>query len=158
MAASGKWIEGIGPESQVDEAACRSLEPRLSAVARYLPLAAHLAEHDIEHVHRLRVATRRASAALKLFRSCLPPKRRRWMKTRLRKIRLAVGDARDLDVFADRLAREYGDVVAPVVELVLAERTAAQPAILHIAQRCSHHDELATKTAELLAGVKLSDS
>src|SRR2546421_3740321 len=100
MASSSKWIEGIGPETRIEEAARRSLEPRLAAVGHYLPMAAHLAEHDVEHVHRLRVATRRAVAALKLYRKLLPKKPARWMKKRLRKIRRAAGDARDLDVLA----------------------------------------------------------
>jgi CHAD domain-containing protein len=158
MTLSAKWIEGVGPDSSVEHAARRALEPRLAQVMHLLPMAAHLAEHDIEHVHRLRVATRRASAALKLFGDCLPGKPRRWMKKRLRKIRQAVGDARDLDVLADRLAREYGDVVGPVVELVMKDRAAAQPAILMIAQKCSHHDNFATNTAKLLAHVRLPKS
>src|SRR4051794_41529286 len=106
MAASGKWVEGIGPETPVEEAARKSLEPRLAAVARCLPLAAHLAEHDVEHVHRLRVATRRACAALKLYRELLPGKEARWLKRRLRKVRKAAGDARDLDVLSQRLLAE----------------------------------------------------
>src|SRR3954452_1710302 len=96
MAATGKWIEGIGAQAPVEEAAQRSLELRLSAVARWLPLAAHLAEHDVEHVHRLRVATRRACAALKLYKELLPQKPGHWLKRRVRKIRKAAGDARDL--------------------------------------------------------------
>ncbi len=150
MTLSAKWIEGIGPTSSVDDAARRSLEPRLAQVMHLLPMAAYLAEHDIEHVHRLRVATRRATAALKLYKACLPRKSHRWMKKRLRKIRRAVGDARDLDVLADRLAREYGDAAAPVIDLVATTRTAVQPAIRRIAEQCSHHDLLATKTARLL--------
>ena len=62
MAASAKWVEGLAPDCTIEEAARRSLGPRLSSVVHLLPMAAHLAEHDIEHVHRLRVATRRATA------------------------------------------------------------------------------------------------
>ncbi len=58
MVPRGKWIDGITPESRVEEAARRSLELRLATVAQCLPLAAHVAEYDVEHVHRLRVATR----------------------------------------------------------------------------------------------------
>jgi CHAD domain-containing protein len=156
MSASAKWIEGIGPTSTVDDAARRSLESRLALVMHLLPMAAYLGEHDIEHVHRLRVATRRAAAALKLYKTCLPHKSHCWMKKRLRKIRRAVGDARDLDVLADRLAREYGDAVAPVIELVAATRTSVQPAIRRVAERCSHHDRLATNTAKLLHQIKFT--
>jgi CHAD domain-containing protein len=153
MALSAKWIEGIGPQSSVEDAARRSLEPRLSAVAHLLPMAAHLAAHDIEHVHRLRVATRRAGAALKLYRDCLPPKKAHWVTKRLRKIRRAAGHARDLDVLADRLARDYGDRVAPVIELIANDRVAVQPAIVRIADRCRNKDRLVRKTAALLQSI-----
>ncbi|HEX3599932.1 MAG TPA: CHAD domain-containing protein [Lacipirellulaceae bacterium] len=152
MSANTKWIEDIGPESSVEHAARRSLEPRLTAVAHLMPMAAHLAEHDIEHVHRLRVATRRATAALKLYWDCLP-RSRRWMKKRLRKIRRAAGDARDLDVLADRLASDYGEAVAPVIDLIAGDRTAVQPAILRVVEKCRKRDRFVRKTAKLLRGI-----
>jgi CHAD domain-containing protein len=158
MTSSAKWIEGLAPESSVKDAARRSLEPRLTAVMNLLPMAAHLAEHDIEHVHRLRVASRRATAALKLYRDCLPQKRRRSMSKRLRKIRQAAGDARDLDVLANRLEREYGDVVAPVIDLIAADRMAVQPAIREEADRCREQYRFVRKTAKLLEHVDLPDS
>jgi CHAD domain-containing protein len=154
MAASAKWIEGIGPESAVDDAARRSLEPRLATVAHCLPLAAHLAEHDIEHVHRLRVGTRRASAALKLYRDLLPRRARRWVKKRLRKIRRAAGDARDFDVLATRLVEDYGHRVAPIVEIVLTERVAVQSGIIDIADSCRRDDRFARKTSKLIEGIQ----
>ena len=150
MVPSAKWIEGLSSESTVEEAARRSLEPRLAAVVHLLPLAAYLASHDIEHVHRLRVATRRAGATLKLYWDCLSPNSARWMKKRLRKIRRAAGDARDLDVLADRLARDYGEPVAPVIELIANDRAAVQPAIVRVADRCRHGDLLVRKAAKLL--------
>ena len=53
---------------------------------------------DIEHIHRMRVASRRLRAALPLFESCFPPvKFREWM-VGLQKITRALGDARDTDV------------------------------------------------------------
>lgn len=158
MAASAKWIEGLAPDGNVADAARRSLGPRLSSVVHLLPLAAHLAEHDIEHVHRLRVATRRATAALKLYRDCVAAKPGRWMKKRLRQIRRAAGDARDLDVLADRLAREYGEPAAPVVELIANDRAAVQPAIMRVAQRCREEDRYVRKTAKLLASVRNADT
>jgi CHAD domain-containing protein len=158
MAASGKWIEGIGPDSSVDEAARRSLEARLPAVNRWLPLAAYLAEQDVEHVHRLRVSTRRAMAALRLYRDWLPRKRARWVEKRLKKIRRAAGDARDLDVLALRLARNYGEPrVAPVVAMIAKRRAAVQPALVKMAERCRRRDRFVRKTAKLLAGIRPPD-
>jgi CHAD domain-containing protein len=158
MQPNSKWIEGLTPTSTVEEAARRSLGPRLMAVAQLLPLAAHFAEHDIEHIHRLRVATRRAGAALKLYRGCLGPKPARRMKKQLRKIRRAAGDARDLDVLAERLARDYGEPVAPVVELIARDRAAVQPTILKAAERCRKKDRFARKSAKLLASIHIPEA
>jgi len=53
---------------------------------------------DIEHVHRMRVASRRLRAALPLFSSCFTEKDyRRWMR-QIRRITRALGAARDNDV------------------------------------------------------------
>ncbi len=64
---------------------------------------------DIEHIHRMRVASRRLRAALPLFKSCYPKKKfRAWMRE-LQKITRALGDARDTDVqmvFLERLKKE----------------------------------------------------
>lgn len=157
MPASSKWIDGLAPDSTVEAAARRSLEPRLVSVVQLLPMAAHLASHDIEHVHRLRVATRRATAALKLYRDCLQPRPARWMKRRLRSIRRAAGDARDLDVLAERLARDYGEPVAPIVELVARDREAVQPAILEVAHQAREDDLFIRKLSKLMKNVAVQE-
>jgi CHAD domain-containing protein len=154
MLPSGKWIDGIDADGSVDAAARRSLEGRLSAVIQALPLAAYLAEHDIEHVHRLRVNTRRAVAALELYWHWLPRKQARWLKRRLKKIRRAAGNARDLDVLAKRLARDYGDRAAPVIALTAKRRTGVQSAIVDVAERCRREDRFVRKTGKLLAAIK----
>jgi hypothetical protein len=67
--ADGKWIEGLGPQMPVADAARRVLSERFEVVCRNLPLAMHQPDRDPEHVHRLRVGTRRAGAALRIFRT-----------------------------------------------------------------------------------------
>jgi CHAD domain-containing protein len=65
------------------------------------------ADRDAEYVHQLRVGTRRADAALRIFAGCLPKKTYRKARRHLRRVRRAAGAARDWDVFlADMLARE----------------------------------------------------
>jgi CHAD domain-containing protein len=104
--ADGKWIEGLGPKTHTDEAARRVLEVRSQVVRGCLPLAVHDADRDIEHVHHLRVSTRRAGAALKIFERWLPGKTFRKAWKQFRAIRRAAGAARDWDVFvADLLQR-----------------------------------------------------
>jgi CHAD domain-containing protein len=150
MSPNSKWIDGIDADGSVADAARRSLKPRLTAVAHWLPLAAYLAEHDIEHVHRLRVSTRRAIATLWLYRDWLPNKPYSWLKKRLKRVRRAAGDARDLDVIGKRLARRYGDGARPVVALINEKRTAAQSAILDASEKCRRNDEYVRKLARLI--------
>src|SRR5437879_3997723 len=97
--AEGKWIPGLTVETPVAEAARRVLSARLDVVFRYLPLAINSPDEDIEYVHQLRVATRRAGAAFRIFADCLPAKLRRKAKQQIREIRHAAAEARDWDVF-----------------------------------------------------------
>src|SRR5262245_53297140 len=97
--ADGKWIEGLEPGMAVADATRRVLAERFEIVCRYLPLAMHQPDADSEHVHRLRVGTRRAGAALRIFRAWLPDRARRRARRALRDLRRAAGDARDWDVF-----------------------------------------------------------
>lgn len=53
---------------------------------------------DIEHIHRMRVASRRLRAALPLFAQCFPEKKFRTWVREIKKITRALGEARDLDV------------------------------------------------------------
>jgi CHAD domain-containing protein len=59
---------------------------------------------NAERVHRLRVATRRALAAFDSFADVVPRRRQAWFRKRLRRLRRAAGNARDLDVLTARLA------------------------------------------------------
>jgi len=105
--AEGKWISDLTPTTPLAEAARKALGVRLAVVGDYLDLALREPYRDVEHVHQLRVGTRRAVAALEIFASCLPAKVYRKARKRLRRLRRAAGQARDWDVFlADCAARE----------------------------------------------------
>src|SRR5262245_42951131 len=97
--AEGKWLQGLRPDMHQAHAAREVLTARLEVVRHYLPRARTESEQDSEHVHQLRVATRRADAALRIFRSCLAGRTYRAARGRLRAIRRAAGAARDWDVF-----------------------------------------------------------
>jgi len=99
------WLVMEGRESPVHTVAARTIRARLDAVWSEV-LAAVRDERDVEAVHRLRVATRRTLAALQAFDDLVPPKRRQWFVKRLRRLRRAAGEARDLDVLAVRLATD----------------------------------------------------
>ncbi len=92
----------------VTQVAGRALARRFDEVQRFLALAGQKSPNDVEHVHQLRVATRRAVAAMDIFAPVLPASRAGRMRKELRRLRRAVGQARDLDVLAERLERLSG--------------------------------------------------
>jgi CHAD domain-containing protein len=95
--ADGKWIPGLSSATPVAEAARVALAVRLEAVNQ---AGRHAVEAftDPEAVHRLRVATRRARAALAAFADALPSKEVRKARKTLRKLRRTAGAVRNLDV------------------------------------------------------------
>src|SRR5690242_19116005 len=102
-----KWIGGLTPDMPVHKAAEHVLEVRLGAVAYHLPLALEQAHEDPEHIHDLRVSTRRAAAALRIFADCLPAKVHKSSKKYLRRLRRSAGQARDADVFLTTVSARF---------------------------------------------------
>lgn len=98
--AESKWIDDLTSETTVGKAARRALDSRLSHVRQTLRQAGHWGP-DSEPVHHLRVATRRASAALDAFGDMLPRKIERRTRKTLKHLRRAAGGARDADVFLE---------------------------------------------------------
>jgi CHAD domain-containing protein len=84
-------------------AASAILRRRLTVVCSCWSQAHGDRREQAENVHALRVSTRRAVAALDAFRSLLPKKRRRKLKSELRKVRKSVDQLRNLDVLAELL-------------------------------------------------------
>jgi CHAD domain-containing protein len=124
MLKKAKWVKPEEAEQPVSAIAAPVIRDRLELAWHYLPLAARRWDEDPEHVHQLRVSTRRAAAALATFEELLPPRRGRKVNKALRHMRRAAGEARDLDVLAARLRREIEQ----------AGRQALKPALKQIAQ------------------------
>lgn len=131
----GKWLEGLRPEISVGKAARLAIGARLEAVRAALAPAAELTA-DAEPVHQLRVATRRAGAALRVFSPRLPPGTAKKPRRALRKIRRAASAAREADVFLEALdawSPERPKVEKPGLQFLsghlTAERAAEQIAI-----------------------------
>lgn len=104
--AAGKWIPELTASTPVTDAARLALAKRLEVVREYLQLALQEPDKDVEHVHQLRVGTRRASAALEIFRCCLPTPEYKRARKHLRQLRQAAGEARDWDVFLLGLGKQ----------------------------------------------------
>jgi CHAD domain-containing protein len=96
---SGKWITDISAETGSVDAARRVLGLRLASLRDCVGNIFRERDDELEDVHQLRVAVRRASAAVDIFEPCLAKKAYRIASKRLRRLRRAAGRARDLDVF-----------------------------------------------------------
>lgn len=151
-----KWIKSAAPNDPVSAVAKRSLQARLKRVRRYLPLAAAQADEDVEHVHQLRVWTRRAGAALRMFDAFVPQRRGKWLAKQLKQIRRTAGDARDLDVLLARLATREppADELAPLIADVTRRRRDAQPPIVELHETLASGDRLRRRVRKLVARVR----
>jgi CHAD domain-containing protein len=103
--ARARRIAGLGPDMPMREAAARTVEVRTREIFTYTQGV--LDTNNIEHVHDMRVATRRLRAALEVFEPCFP--RREFQR--------ALKDVKDL---ADALGRRRD----PDVALVSLEKLA----------------------------------
>jgi CHAD domain-containing protein len=139
-----KWIVGTEPDQPVSRVARVALSQRLTVLQTYLRLAAKRADKDDEYVHQLRVSTRRAHAALRMFGSLLPPRRAERMRKQLKRLRRAAGVARDLDVLASRLSRRAetssDSRLEPVIDRIHEERGQAQKRLVLERKRLKRAD------------------
>jgi CHAD domain-containing protein len=95
------------------------------------------ADEDPEHLHDMRVATRRQRAALRVFAANLDPEVMRPYKKALRHTGRALGAVRDLDVFLiktqrylETLPAERSDDLEPLLAAWRAERAHARRRLL----------------------------
>lgn len=91
---------------------------------------------DLESVHRMRVATRRLSMALRLFEDVFPRHRVRSWEKRLRRLRRSLGKARDLDVqlaFLAEFLRQSNEFLGGLAE------TEYRPGIERLVARLRRH-------------------
>ena len=134
MALQSTWLVVEHASTPASQVARRTLRKRLDAVWTELQAAAG-ERPTADRVHRLRVATRRTLAAVDAFSDLLPAKRRDWFAKRLRRLRRAAGEARDLDVLTDRLGRDVAGPQSPVAGLAARDRLVAMLARRQAASR-----------------------
>jgi len=137
-----KWIEEVDGLTPTAQAAATILRRRLEPIAPLLALAAQRHEEDARCAHQLRVAIRRAEAAMRAFRPCFRPRRWQRLRGRLKEIRRAAGDARETDVHIVMLSERLAgadDRDRAVLEYALRQtrrrRAGAQRAVDEAARR-----------------------
>ncbi len=152
-----KWVTCDDVTQRAAGVVQEALRERLSAVEHFLEPASPDEAHDPEHVHQLRVATRRAGAALAVCADFLPRRKSKRMRRSLKRIRQAAGIARDQDVMAQRYSLPREDLAAQAQDWLWARivdaRRAAIPAVDENYRR--YADEKFAKRAEkLVAGAR----
>ncbi len=112
---------------------------------------------DIEHVHRMRVATRRLRAALPIFSLCFPTKKVAQWTSDIRQITRALGAARDSDVQIELLTQILSSLpethLRPGVRRLLLRRqqtrTALQPKVVQAVEKFHESPTLTSFPAAL---------
>jgi CHAD domain-containing protein len=102
-------------ERPVAEVARQLLSARLDAFWQQLEFVHRDRASRPRDVHQLRVAARRAMAALDLFQPLLARGCESWFRQQLRRIRRSAGKARDVDAIAERLIGEGWSEQAPLL-------------------------------------------
>jgi exopolyphosphatase/guanosine-5'-triphosphate,3'-diphosphate pyrophosphatase len=102
--ADSKWNVDLSAGTPVREAARSVISATLRSVARRLQRAAG-PRGSARAVHALRVATRRAEAALDLFEPYLDAKALEKCRRRLKRVRRAAASAREADVHLAEIGR-----------------------------------------------------
>jgi CHAD domain-containing protein len=131
----GSEIHGVQPDMPFWEAAKPAIGQKLDEMFEHE--AGTRAGDDIEHLHDMRVASRRLRAAMDVFAICFPAKTYKPLHKMAASLTRALGEVRDRDVLIDTLekyARKAPDRdqrgVADLVQTVRDEREAYRAAML----------------------------
>lgn len=158
-AAQSLQLDDLRGDTVIVDAAGVVLSTRFGAVIKRLKRVGVEAEVETKAVHQLRVATRRAEAALIVFRNAVDRERYEKMRRSLRRIRRAAGEARRCDVNAQRFAlqleaadAEYRDALQYLLTRTLARRAAVQHDLNDAATRYGGK-RLARQCEKLLASL-----
>jgi CHAD domain-containing protein len=166
MKLARKKIEGLESQMPAVDAAHITISQRFAAVESLLPMAALRVGEDEEYVHQLRVASRRADAALRAFEPFLKGKAYRQARKGLTKIRRTAGDARACDVhmrmlralakspivngaISARMTEHRQTAIGQLVAAAQAGRYEAQSAVKKVAEKY-HGKKLSTLQNALL--------
>lgn len=154
-ARSEKWLTDVSHNDPVGQVARAALSLRLAAVRRLLRQASTQSRENSECVHQLRVATRRAAAALGLYADLLPQHRAARLAKQLKRVRRAAGAVRDCDVLTQRLTGDRGPTVERLLVEVRSRRRTAQRLLRKTYRRMKKDGRFSRRIRRLLR--RLSD-
>lgn len=153
---SGKWLANVEPDQPVSDVARQAIDLRLKVVRHFLRLSAQKAHKNVEYVHQMRVSTRRAQSALRIFSEVVPRNRKQWFDKKLKRLRAAGGKARDLDVLCDRLRRELTTketALHGIVESLSQQRRRAQKQLIR-AWKNAKRDDFGPRIDDLVKRIR----
>ncbi|HTN03396.1 MAG TPA: CHAD domain-containing protein [Planctomycetaceae bacterium] len=160
--SSGKWNRKVDAGCPAGRAARCVLAERLEILEKRLADVLRAKCGNSEAVHQLRVASRRATAAVESFGVCLPHQQSRKLSSRVRSIRRAAGRIRDWDVLLLDLAQrvwQIGAEDAPGFDLLAgdsaARRSMAQEKFLKVCRKSQA--PLRRRSKELVGAVSAAD-
>ncbi|WP_182866937.1 CHAD domain-containing protein [Stieleria mannarensis] len=149
----GKWVCLENARGCVATAARITLASRLAVVLHHLPGAGGRDDASIEHVHQLRVGTRRVIAALELYQDVIPRKRADRMAVQMKRIRRVAGVARDLDVLLMRYRETQPRSYKRLARRLKPLRREARKAIMQLDHDLMKKDRLPRRAKKLLDSI-----
>jgi CHAD domain-containing protein len=114
-------------EASFSTAAAKTVKVRAAEVFAHSEGVLDL--EQVEHVHDMRVATRRLRAALEIFEACFPRKRHRKALKKVKALADALGERRDADVeiaLLGQLADEAAEADSAALRGLIEELRARQ--------------------------------
>jgi CHAD domain-containing protein len=154
MNASEQSVDAVRDELAID-VALSTLEARLKLVRKRFSQAVRHGHKSTERIHQLRVATRRASAALDLYEVFVPRKRAKQMSRMLKRARRTAGKVRDCDLLLSRLNSGSAQAEVPsFIKRIHSERAAAYCALCRLHEKHACSARLKRRTRALLTGTR----
>ncbi len=141
-----------GHETQVIDVALSTLDERLKTVRKRFLKAVRHGGQNPERIHQLRVATRRATAALDFYEDFTTRKSAAKMARRLKRIRRTAGKIRDCDLLRTRFSSETAQAgAASFIKRTEATRAAAFRDLCRLHRQLDASNRLKRRTRKLLA-------
>ena len=114
-------------------------------------------ELSAESLHALRIACRRAEAALRLCEDAADSQAWRWLTQNLKTLRRTCNQARDDDVLSTWLQRHSTPASKSLQRAIAAHRQDVEPQIRKLANRLCEHRRFHRRAAKLIAKLKTSE-
>jgi CHAD domain-containing protein len=143
---------GAAHEQQVVDVALTTLDDRLKSVRKRFSQAVRHGDNNPERIHQLRVATRRASAAIDFYEDFMTDKSANKMTRCLKRIRRTAGKIRDCDLLLARFSGEEAQTeAASFIKRVQASRVSAFRELCRLRRQRRGSNELKRRARKLLA-------